>query len=96
MVVFGNTPFFLIIEAGLLSVDTFLMFGGFFLAFVMLRQEYSGVKYLLAIPQRALRIWPAYTLTMMFYYSLFMQLGGGPFWAGNEVGVDVCSSMWKE
>ena len=50
----------------------------------------------MAIPHRVLRIWPAYILTMMFFYSVFMKTGSGPFWANNEKGSSVCSSMWKE
>jgi hypothetical protein len=33
----ASKPFFLLIPAGLLSVDVFLALGGFFLAFVMFR-----------------------------------------------------------
>jgi peptidoglycan/LPS O-acetylase OafA/YrhL len=35
----ANKPSFLLIEAGLVSVDIFFMLGGFFLAFVFLRQK---------------------------------------------------------
>lgn len=37
--VITNKPFYLIIEAGILSVDVFFSLGGFFLAFIMLRQK---------------------------------------------------------
>ena len=74
-------PFLLILEAGFLAVDTFFMLGGFFLSFVILRERnFSGAKYLLAVPQRALRIWPAYIMLMMFGYSIIMHLGSGPLW----------------
>ena len=77
---FATKPFFLIIEAGLLAVDVFLCLGGFFLAFVMLRHRITAKVCGLGILQRALRIWPAYILTMMFYYSLYMSLSQSPSW----------------
>ena len=70
-------PFFLLLLAGPLSVDVFFMLAGFFLAFIMLRQQANGLKYLLAIHQRALRIWPAYILCMMFFYTLMLHMGSG-------------------
>lgn len=76
-----NKPFYLIIEAGLLSVDVFFLLGGFFLAFVYLREDnkkIAGIGF--GILQRALRIWPAFIICMLFYYSLFMQLGKGILW----------------
>jgi peptidoglycan/LPS O-acetylase OafA/YrhL len=88
-------PFFLIIEGGLLSVDIFLMLGGFFLAFVMLRSKISAKICGLGIVQRAFRIWPAYLLAMMFYYSLFMKLGSGPFWSRAWTDAQKCSTMWR-
>jgi len=72
----------------MVSVDVFFMLGGFFLAFVFLRQNTNDLSiYPLGILQRALRIWPAYIITMMFYYSVFIQLGSGPSW--NKVQPDV-------
>ena len=78
---FSRKPFFLVIEAGLLAVDVFLCLGGFFLAFVMLRHKITPKICGLGIIQRLLRIWPAYILTMMFYYSLYMRLNHAPFWS---------------
>lgn len=71
---------FLFIETGLLSVDVFFCLGGFFLAFVMLRNKITLKICGLGTLQRALRIWPSYILAMMFYYSLFMRLGSGMLW----------------
>jgi peptidoglycan/LPS O-acetylase OafA/YrhL len=89
-------PFLLIIEAGIISVDVFFMLGGFFLAFVFLRQDKNNLSiYPLGIIQRALRIWPAYIIAMMFYYSVFMQLGSGPSWSKTYVDVQTCSTMWR-
>ena len=79
-----NHPFFLVIEGGLLAVDIFLCLGGFFLAFVMLRHKITGKVCGLGILHRVLRIWPAYILSMMLYYSLFMRAGSGPFWFKAE------------
>jgi peptidoglycan/LPS O-acetylase OafA/YrhL len=77
-------PFTLIIEAGLLSVDVFFFMGGFFLAFVFLREKNkSWLKYPFAILQRVLRIWPCYIITILIYYSVFMHLGSGPRWIQN-------------
>ena len=89
-------PFFLLIESGLISVDIFLMLGGFFLSFVFLRQKQINIQLcLLGILQRALRIWPAFILVMMFYDSIFMQLGNGIFWYRAQADVSTCSTMWR-
>lgn len=86
-----SAPFFLIIESGLISVDIFLMLGGFFLSFVFLREKYIDIKMcLLGVLQRALRIWPAFILAMMFYYSIFMQLGTGITWYKAQADVSTC------
>ena len=50
----------------------------------------------MGILQRALRIWPAYILSMMFYYSLFMRTGSGPYWQKAWVDVSQCKTMWRE
>lgn len=92
----ANKPFFLILEAGLLSVDVFFALGGFFLAFIMLRNIITLKLCGLAIIQRVLRVWPAYILVMMFEYSLFMRLGSGVVWSKGEFVVELCTSMWKE
>ena len=79
----ANNSFFLIIEAGIMSVDIFFCLGGFFLAFIMLRSKINLKICGLGILQRALRIWPAYIIVMMFYYSLYMRLGSGPNWSSQ-------------
>ena len=78
-----NKPFLLIIEAGLFAVDIFFCLGGFFLAFIMLRNKITFKLCGMGILQRALRIWPAYILAMMIFSSIYMQLGSGPFWSQN-------------
>lgn len=89
-------PFYLMIIMGLISVDIFFALGGFFLAFVVLREKIVTAKFCLSgILQRALRIWPAYILTMIFYDSLFMRLGSGIFWSRIQIGSDYCHSMWR-
>ena len=89
-------PFFLVVETGLLAVDIFFFLGGFFLAFVFLREKVKrNITYLFAIIQRILRIWPAYILVMMIYYSFFMHMGDGPRWQFNEPTINLCSRMWK-
>ena len=93
--VFGNKPYFLIVEAGLLSVDVFLCLGGFFLAFIMLRNKINLKICGLGIIQRALRIWPAYILSMMFFSSLYMKIGSGMNWSTQTVVTEYCDSMWS-
>lgn len=91
----AKKPFFLILEAGFLSVDMFLALGGFFLAFIMLRHKITAKICGLGIIQRILRICPPYFLTMMFLYSLFLRFGSGPIWSQAEVLTYGCRSMWK-
>lgn len=62
----------------------------------MLRSRVTGKLCALGILQRALRVWPAYILAMMFYYSLFLKLGSGMLWPKNEAGTSQCSTMWRE
>ncbi len=50
---------------------------------------------LIGILQRALRIWPAFILMMMFYDSIFMQLGKGIFWYKAQTDVATCEKMWR-
>jgi peptidoglycan/LPS O-acetylase OafA/YrhL len=77
-------PFLLLIMAGLLAVDVFFYLGGFFMAFVFMREKSkSWLKYPVAILHRVIRIWPAYVLTMLFYYTTFMKLGSGPKWSSS-------------
>lgn len=72
------------------------MLSGFFLAFAFMREKASGpAAFGLGVLQRVLRIWPAYILAMFFYYSLFMQIGGGMYWKKAEVDVAMCRSMWR-
>ena len=96
MAVYGNKPFFLIIEAGILSVDVFLCLGGFFLAFIMSRNKITLKLCGLGIVQRALRIWPAYILVMMFYYSLYLRLGSSQIWWMQNFTTQFCDALWKE
>jgi peptidoglycan/LPS O-acetylase OafA/YrhL len=73
------------------------MLGGFFLAFVFLRENNKSLAAVgFAVLQRALRIWPAYIVAMFFYDSLFLQMGSGVFWNHAEPDTKMCSSMWRE
>jgi peptidoglycan/LPS O-acetylase OafA/YrhL len=89
-------PFVLIILSGILSVDVFFALGGFFLAFIILRQKIKVKLCLMAVLQRVLRIWPAFILAMMFYYSLAGRFGSGPFWDKLAINSSICQSMWRE
>lgn len=105
ILVFGNHPVFLLVGAGILSVDTFLALGGFFLAYALLRikqtaggkvKTMSGKVAVFAIVQRVLRIWPAYIISMLYFYSLYLRNSSGPFWSQLQLQTDLCSSMWRE
>lgn len=81
----------------MLAVDVFFLLAGFFLAFVFLREKAKGVApFFVGVLHRLLRIWPAYILAMMFYYSLFMQTGSGISWSKIAPDVAQCRSMWRE
>lgn len=54
------------------------------------------MKYPLGILHRILRIWPAYILALMFYYSLYMRLGQGPMWSFQEPTIKLCQFMWRD
>jgi len=41
-------------------------------------------KYPLRVLGRLLRILPAYMLTILIWYSMFIHWGGGPRWVPNE------------
>ena len=83
----ASQAFYLIVEAGIMAVDVFFCLGGFFLSFIMLRNKINLKICGLGILQRALRIWPAYILAMLFYYTLYMRLGSGPLWSRQEKAV---------
>jgi ABC-type sugar transport system permease subunit len=34
-------------------------------------------------------------MTIIFYYSIFMHLGSGPRWPGNEPIVNMCHKFWR-
>lgn len=95
---FGNHPVFLVVGAAILSVDTFLALGGFFLAYIFLKSNKPGSlsTILLNILQRALRLWPAYLVAMLLFFSVYMGLDSGPFWYQMQYQTQFCSKMWKE
>jgi len=92
---FGNQAYILVLEAGILSVDVFFCLGGFFLAFIMLRTKITPKICGLAILQRALRVWPAFIISMLLFYSLYMRFGSGPNWSFLESICLRCSNMWQ-
>lgn len=49
----------------------------------------------MAILQRILRIWPAFIITMLIYYTIFMHLGSGPRWPQMEPSPLMCKNMWR-
>ena len=38
---------------------------------------------------------PAYLMTLLIYYSVFMHLGSGPKWIVNEEYTGLCKNMWR-
>ena len=55
------------------------------MAFVFMREKSKSLLiYPLGILQRALRIWPAYLMDLLFYYTVYMHLGSGPKWGQME------------
>ena len=78
-------PFSLMVEATLLSSDVFFFLSGFFMAYSFCKEmNYSIKRYPLAILSRLLRIIPAYLLTILVWYSMFMHWGSGPRWVPNQ------------
>jgi peptidoglycan/LPS O-acetylase OafA/YrhL len=93
---FGNKPYILVLEAAFFAVDVFFCLGGFFLAFIMLRNKITPKICGLSIIQRAFRIWPVFILTMLYFYSLHMRMGSGPTWRFQVDMCLQCSNMWRE
>jgi hypothetical protein len=92
----ASRPFFLVVIGALFSVDVFLALGGFFLAFVMLRYRVTAGVCGMGVLQRVLRVWPAYIVAMLFFFSLLMRLGSGILWRKMWPITQMCQSMWKE
>lgn len=92
----AKQPFVLLLQAGEVSVDIFFALGGFFLAFVMLRYPMKAKTCGLGALQRIIRICPAYFLSMMFLYSLFLRLGSGAIWRQADKLTKGCRTMWKQ
>ena len=66
------------------------------MAFVFMREKSkSFMLYPVAILQRILRIWPAYIVTILFFYSVLPHLGSGPKWDPLVTSVETCSTMWR-
>ena len=77
--------FFLFLESGLFAVDVFFFVGGFLVAYSVLRDKQKNtLLYPLAILHRALRLWPAYIVVILIYYSVFIHTNNGPLWSTNE------------
>jgi peptidoglycan/LPS O-acetylase OafA/YrhL len=62
----------------------------------MLRNKITYKTCGVSILQRALRIWPTYILSMMFFSSLYMKMSCGPFWQQMQGQTDLCARMWRE
>ena len=91
-----SNNFFLIVEGGLMAVDTFFFVGGFLAAYAVLREKWQSIfKYPLAIVNRYLRLVPAYFIAILIYYTLFPHGGSGPFWKNGIAGTQFCGHMWR-
>ena len=74
-------PFVLLLEACVLTSDVLFFLGGFFLAYKFAKDSSNTYKkYVFTILQKLMRILPAYVLTILFWYSVFIHLGSGPRW----------------
>lgn len=87
---------FLVIEAGLYAVDTFYFVGGLLLGYAFMKDQFkSGMKYLIAIVNRYLRLVPSYFVAIMIFYGLIPHMGSGPFWEKSMTVVWDCHSLWR-
>jgi peptidoglycan/LPS O-acetylase OafA/YrhL len=84
------------VDAGLFSVDVFFYVGGFLVAFVLLRNKpKTNAEYLIAILQRAMRLWPSYLVAIMIFYALYEHTGSGPIWGNDEPIIRRCEHFWQ-
>ena len=89
-------PFILIIEAGLLTPDIFFFIGGFFMAYQFAKDLTPATKKLpMRVLSRLVRVLPAYMLTIMIWYAMFMHWGSGPRWVPNQEYSNLCGNMWR-
>lgn len=89
--VFIGKPFALVVLAGILTSDALFFLAGFFLAYKLARDlTNSYKKYFLVIFQRLIRILPAFILTVLFWYSVFIHLASGPRWIPVEEQTGLC------
>ena len=79
-----ETPFYLVVEGGMLAVDTFFFVGGFMVSFALLKDKKFNVKTMpIAILNRILRFWPSFLIAILLFYGVFLHLGSGPYWPLN-------------
>ena len=90
-----SSLYFLFVEAGYFSVDTFFFIGGFLVAYSILKDELSVKKYPLAFLNRWLRIVPAYLVAILLFYSVYVHVGSGPRWGNIPAAVQTCGSIWR-
>jgi len=68
----------------MLAVDAFLFVGGFFVGYSILKNKTFNLFTIpIIILNRAVRFWPSLLITILFFYSVFMHLGSGPYWSVN-------------
>lgn len=88
---------YLLIEAGVLAVDTFFFVGGFLVAYSILKESKMStlLRYPLAIVNRVFRFLPSYFLAILIYYSVMIHFVTGPFWFQLLDPIRNCQKMWK-
>jgi len=98
--IFMKSAWILTIFGALYAVDTFFYLGGFLTGFLMLsklkRMPVSLKSYLQILFHRWIRLWPAYFLTIMFYWKIAVHLGNGPLWSNFIRTAELCAtSAWQ-
>lgn len=89
-------PYYLFIQAGMLSVDIFLFLGGFFVASMIVKDKnFTLLKIPYIIFNRLLRFWPSYIVSLLIFCGVLEYLGSGPYWFFINYQTMPCSHWWR-
>jgi hypothetical protein len=95
-----DSPWYLLVIAGLRAIDVFFFLSGFLAAYMLIsKQERLGFSiktYLEIIYHRLLRIYPTYFIVMLIYWKLSVYLTTGPMWSLYVDNVEVCDNSWGQ
>ncbi|XP_028129554.1 nose resistant to fluoxetine protein 6-like [Diabrotica virgifera virgifera] len=83
---------------GPLIVDTFFLVSGFLASYIILlhlKHSSNAVKVGLIYVHRLIRMTPAYAMVLLFYCTVYVSVGSGPFWQ-ERIGVEKnrCVETW--